>query len=56
MPGPHKHLKTGIYYVRQKAPVDIVAVFGKNEAGWSLKTQDPEDQRCGMSRPCASKA
>lgn len=45
MPRPHKHPKTGIYYFRQKTPVDLVAVFGKNEAGWSLRTKDPEEAK-----------
>ncbi|MES2540313.1 MAG: DUF6538 domain-containing protein, partial [Pseudomonadota bacterium] len=42
MPRPHKNPKSGIYYFRQKTPVDLVSIFGKNEAGWSLRTKDPE--------------
>lgn len=45
MPRPHKHPKTGIYYFRQKTPVDLVDVFGKKEVGWSLKTKDPEEAK-----------
>jgi hypothetical protein len=45
MPRPHKHPKTGIYSFHQKTPVDFVAMFGKEEAGWTLKTKDPEEAK-----------
>lgn len=45
MPRPFKHPKTGVYYFRQKTPVDLRAIFGKGEAGWSLGTKDPEEAK-----------
>lgn len=45
MPRPRKDTKSGIYYFRQKTPADLVAVFGKKEAGWSLRTKDPEEAK-----------
>lgn len=45
MPRPHKHPKTGFYSFHQKTPVDFVAVFGKEEAGWTPETKDPEEAK-----------
>lgn len=42
MSRPQKDKKTGVYYYRQKVPVDLRAAFGKAEAIRSLRTKDPE--------------
>jgi integrase len=45
MARPTKNAKTGVYYFRQKTPVDLVAIVGKKEVGWSLGTKDPEQAK-----------
>ncbi len=45
MSRPHKNRKSGVYYFRQKTPADLVAVVGKKEVGWSLRTKDPEQAK-----------
>jgi hypothetical protein len=42
---PHKHLKTGVYWVRKVVPVDLRAVVGKRELLESLRTKDPAEAR-----------
>lgn len=45
MARPQKNKKSGVYYFRQKTPADLVAVFGKKEATWTLGTKDPEEAK-----------
>ena len=45
MSRPFKHPKTGVYYFRQRTPADLIAVIGKREVGWSLRTKDPEQAK-----------
>jgi integrase len=45
MSRPQKNSKSGVYYFRQKTPADLVAVFGKKEVSWSLRTKDPEEAK-----------
>ncbi|WP_103332986.1 DUF6538 domain-containing protein [Pseudotabrizicola formosa] len=40
MPRPPK---TGVYYFRQKTPVDLLAVFERKDVRWSIGTNDPEE-------------
>jgi integrase len=41
MPRPHKHPKTGVYYLRVRVPVDLVKVVGKPLVKVTLGTKDP---------------
>lgn len=45
MARPQKNPKSGVYYFRQKTPADLVAVFGRKEVGWSLRTKDPDEAK-----------
>ena len=45
MARPTKNAKTGVYYFRQKTPADLVAIVGKKEVGWSLRTKDPDQAK-----------
>ncbi|WP_229447877.1 DUF6538 domain-containing protein [Nitratireductor sp. B36] len=45
MSRPQKHPKSGVYYFRQKTPADLVAIFGKKEISWSLRTKDPDEAK-----------
>lgn len=45
MARPQKSKKSGVYYFRQKTPADLVAVFGKTEVTWTLRTKDPEEAK-----------
>jgi uncharacterized protein DUF6538 len=40
MSRPHKHPKTGVYWVRRRVPADLVPVVGKAEVTRSLGTKD----------------
>ncbi len=45
MARPQKNKKSGVYSFRQKTPADLVAVFGKTEATWTLGTKAPEEAK-----------
>ncbi|MFN3723580.1 MAG: DUF6538 domain-containing protein [Paracoccaceae bacterium] len=45
MARPQKNPKSGVYYFRQKTPIDLVAVFGRKEVSRSLGTKDPEEAK-----------
>jgi integrase len=45
MSRPQKNPKSGVYYFRQKTPADLVALFGRKEVSWSLRTKDPEEAK-----------
>lgn len=45
MARPQKNPKSGVYYFRQKTPADLVAVFGRKEVSWSLRTKDPGEAK-----------
>jgi hypothetical protein len=40
MSRPHKHPKTGVYWIRKRVPADLVPVVGKAEVTRSLGTKD----------------
>lgn len=45
MARPQKKPKSGVYYFRQKTPIDLAAAFGRKEVSWSLGTKDPEEAK-----------
>ncbi|MEQ1942390.1 DUF6538 domain-containing protein [Mesorhizobium sp. VNQ89] len=41
MSRPFKHKKTGVYYLRERVPADLVALVGRREIWKSLGTKEP---------------
>ncbi|MBX3584110.1 MAG: tyrosine-type recombinase/integrase [Rhizobiaceae bacterium] len=41
MSRPLKHPKTGVYYLRERVPADLVALVGRREIWKSLRTKEP---------------
>jgi hypothetical protein len=42
---PHKHPKTGVYWVRKRVPADLVPVVDKAEVTRSLGTKDAAEAK-----------
>ena len=42
---PEKNRRSGVYYFREKTPVDLLSVHPKPEVDWSLRTKDPEEAK-----------
>jgi hypothetical protein len=45
MPKPVKDKKSGIFYIRVRVPVGLVAAFGRAEIVKSLRTRDPSEAK-----------
>jgi integrase len=45
MASPHKHPKTGVYYLRRAVPRDIQEALGRTEYLKSLRTKDPKEAK-----------
>lgn len=45
MSRPHKHPKTGVYWIRKRVPTDLVPVVGKAEVTRSLGTKDAAEAK-----------
>src|SRR5688572_9027880 len=45
MARPFQHPKTGIFWLRKRVPLDLVARVGKREERFSLKTRDPSEAK-----------
>jgi hypothetical protein len=45
MPKPVKDKKSGIFYIRGRVPIDLVAAFGRAEFSKSLRTRDPSEAK-----------
>jgi integrase len=45
MSRPHKHPKTGIYWLRRRVPADLVDTLGRREVTRSLETRDPGEAK-----------
>ncbi|WP_162798109.1 DUF6538 domain-containing protein [Sulfitobacter sp. JL08] len=45
MPTPIKDKKSGIYYLRVRVPVDLVAKYGQAEVSKSLRTREPSEAK-----------
>lgn len=41
MPGPYRHPDSGIFWMRQRVPTDLVKIAGRQEVKCSLRTRDP---------------
>lgn len=53
MSRPHKHPRTGVYWLRERVPADLVATLGRGEVTRSLETKDPaEAKRLHALAPC----
>jgi hypothetical protein len=45
MARPQTNKTSGVYYFRQRTPVDLVAVHGKKDLSYSLQTKDPKEAK-----------
>ncbi|SFL99953.1 site-specific integrase [Methylorubrum salsuginis] len=45
MSRPHLHPRSRVYWLRKRVPAELVAVVGRREITFSLKTRDPEEAK-----------
>lgn len=53
MSRPHKHPKTGIFWIRKRVPADLVPELGRKEVTRSLGTRDPAEAKTRYTQALA---